>query len=240
MSNLSDVGFPIQSNEELNKLIESWLGHVVEIPCSKGGYLRFSDPSGAAVYLQMDFGGELTGFNPYFDGKSRRSVNLTEQIERDTSELDGAFRAMTTGDVECPFVFDVPNILVKPVSVPVSCDIQLNAFATNDLKVFADEAEFQASQTDEPKLGAKSFIPIGIFRESEGIPAQAHASFAGEIKEFERKMNHFTGAEFYHLLVETVGGELDVVSDPTYIKNEPQIGSVIHGSFWLTGKVLTD
>jgi hypothetical protein len=53
-------------------------------------------------------------------------------------------------------------------------------------------------------------------------------------------MNHFTGAEFYHLLVETVGGELDVVSDPNYIKNEPQIGSVIHGSFWLTGKVLTD
>lgn len=242
MSNLSDVGFPISSNEELNKLIESWLKNVTEIPCRKGAYLKFADESGAEIYLQTNFGGELAGFNPYFNGKSRRKVFINELIERDTSELDGGFHAWANAEKEdegdYPFVFDVPDMFISRIELPIACEIQLNAFATNDLAMYGDEQAFYDSQKEEPKISARSFIPIGLFRQSEGIPPQAHGQFAGTIKDFELKTNQFTGAQFYWLLVETLGGELDVVSDTAYIKNEPQIGSIIHGSFWLTGRIL--
>ena len=244
MSNLSDVGFPTNSNEELNKLVENWLKNITEIPCQKGSYLKFADESGAEIYLQMNFSGELVGFNPYFNGKSRRKVFITELIERDTSELDGAFHAWANGekidDGDYPFVFDVPNMFSSQTDLPVACEIQLNAFATNDLALFESEQLFADSQTDEIKLASQSFIPIGLFRQNEGIPPQAHAKFAGIVKEFELQTNQFTGANFYWFLVETLGGEIDVVSDPNYIKNEPQIGSIIHGSFWLTGQILND
>lgn len=243
MSNLSDIGFPTSSNEELNGYIEKWLQNVTEIPCRKGHYLKFADESGAEIYLQMNFEGELTGLNPYFAGKSRRKVLLTELIERDSSPLDGGLYAWANaekeGEGEYPFVFDLPDVFVHQIDLPTATEIQLNAFATNDLQVFENEQTFFDSQTGEPKFAANSFIPIGLFRENEDIPPQAHGQFAGIVKEFELKTNKFTGAKFYWFLVETLGGEIDVVSDPNYIKNEPRIDSIIHGSFWLTGRIGT-
>jgi hypothetical protein len=244
MSNLSDIGFPTNSNEELNGYIEKWLENVSQIPSRMGTYLKFADESGAEIYLQMDFGGELTGLNPYFAGKSRRKVFLTEQIERDSSPLDGGFHAWANAekadDGDYPFVFDLPDIFVYRINLPTAAEIQLNAFATNDLAVYESEQAFYDSQDKEPKLAANSFIPIGLFRQNEDIPPQAHGQFAGVIKEFELKKNQFTGANFYWFLVETLGGEIDVVSDPNYIKVEPRTGSIIHGSFWLTGKIITE
>jgi hypothetical protein len=244
MSNLSDIGFPTNSNEELNGYIEKWLENVSQIPSRMGTYLKFADESGAEIYLQMDFGGELTGLNPYFAGKSRRKVFLTEQIERDSSPLDGGFHAWANAekadDGDYPFVFDLPDIFVYRINLPTAAEIQLNAFATNDLAVYDNEQAFYDSQDKEPKLAANSFIPIGLFRQNEDIPPQAHGQFAGVIKEFELKTNQFTGANFYWFLVETLGGEIDVVSDVNYIKNEPRTGSIIHGSFWLTGKIITE
>jgi hypothetical protein len=241
MSNLSDVGFPTSSNEDLNNLIEKWLENVAEIPSRKGTYLKFGDESGAEIYLQMDHGGDLTGLNPYFAGKSRRKVFLTEFIERDSSELDGAFHAWANaekeGEGDYPFVLDLPDAFTYQINLPLACEIQLNAFATNDLQVFESEGEFLDSQTEEIKFAAHSFIPIGLFRQNEGIPPQAHGQFAGTVKEFELKTNQMTGKNFYWFLVETLGGEIDVVSDPNYVKKEPQINSIIHGSFWLTGKI---
>lgn len=244
MSNLSDIGFPLTANEDLNKLIEDCLKNVTEIPCRKGAYLKFSDVSGAEIYLQMNFGGDLMGLNPYFNGKSRRKVFITELIERDTSDLDGGFHAWANADEadagDYPFVFDRPDIFTNQIELPAACEIQLNAFATNDLGIYDNEQEFFDSQKDEIKLSTESFIPIGLFRQNEEIPPQAHGQFAGTIKSFELKTNQSSGAKFYWFLVETLGGEIDVISDPNYVKKEPQIGSIIYGSFWLNGKILNN
>ena len=85
MSNLSDVGFPTSSNEELNKLVESWLKKVTEIPCRKGSYLKFADESGAEIYLQMNFSGELAGFNPYFN-PARQIVSISSGEKKPVSQ----------------------------------------------------------------------------------------------------------------------------------------------------------
>ena len=242
MSNLSDIGFPIGSNEELNKLIESWLQNAAPIPASKGFYLKYSDQSGAEIYLQMNHSEELMGFNPFFAGKSQRNVFVSSLIERDTSEMDGGFYVWANGTADgkgdYPFVFDVPDIFSSEIALQTPCEIQLNAFATNDLEMFASEEEFNSSQQSEPKFAMQSFIPIGLFGKPEGVPPQAHGKFSGIVKEFDVKVNTFTGKKFYWFLAETLGGDIDIVSDPAYIKKEPQVGSILSGSFWLTGKVI--
>jgi hypothetical protein len=242
MSNLSDIGFPVASSEDVNGLIEIWLQNVVEIPCRKGMYLKFADNSGAEIYLQKNFDDELTGFNPYFNGKSRRKVFITNLIERDTSELDGGFHAWANAekanDGDYPFVFDVPTIFSHNIELPIACEIQLNAFASIGLSIFESEESFYNSQTDEPKFSSKSFIPSGLFRQSEDVPPQAFGQFAGTIKEFELRVNQTTNAKFYWFLVETLGGEIDVVADEKLIVEIPKIGGILQGYFWLTGKIL--
>ncbi len=251
MSNLSDIGFPVRSEQDVNSLIETMTEQeLVPIKCPRGFYLKFADESGAEIYLQGNLEQELVGFNPHFAGRSRRKVGLTQIIERDSSELDGGFHAWanpTGKDVEIsgeyPFVFDVPDFrTIENLELPEIKEIQLTAFASNDFKVFETEEDYFASQQDEMKMAAKSFIPSGLFTFNEDDEGDLSivrpiAIFAGEIKEFQLKTNQLTQENFYHFLVETLGGEVDVVADANLLSDEPKIGGIVSGQFWLSGRI---
>ncbi len=253
MSNLSDIGFPVKSEQDVNQVIMDILNHLMPIPCPPHGfYFKFEDDSGAEIYLQTNASEEIMGFNPAFSGRSKRKVGVTKLIERDTSELDGAFHAWAnpsgegaemTG--EYPFVFDAPDFRTyKKINLPKVCEIRLTGFASNDFQIFSNEDAFKSSQSDEKQVATKSFIPSGLFSFGENgemvdiDPPQAHGILTGEIKEFELRANKFTGEKFYWLWINTYGGELDVVADVNLIKEEPKIGGIVRGSFWLSGKIL--
>lgn len=250
MSNLSDIGFPTPDEQAVNEMIMHVLELAKPIQCEQGFYLKFSDASGAEIYLQGNFDQELIGFNPHFAGKSRRKVGLTRKIERDSSELDGGFHAWANpsdSDVEIsgeyPFLFDVPNFrTVEIENLPFVKEIQLTSFGSNDFQIFATEQDYIDLQESELKYAPKSFIPVGLFSfdENENIDLNVvHpiGKFAGEIKEFELKTNELSGQQFYWFLVETLGGETDVVVDPKFVTQEPQIGGIVSGQFWLSGKI---
>lgn len=251
MSNLSDIGFPTPDEQAVNEMIMHVLEFAVPFKCERGFYLKFSDASGAEIYLQGNFDQELIGFNPHFAGTSRQKVALTQKIARDSSELDGGFHAWanlysTTEEIsgEYPFVFDAPDFLINEIeNFPIVKDIQLTAFASNDFQIFLDEEDFYDSQTSEAKLATKSFIPSGLFspeQTDENIDlsvVRPIGIFTGEIKEFDRRTNQLSGQDFYRLLIETLGGEIDVVADPKLITEEPKIGGIVSGQFWLSGKI---
>lgn len=247
MSNLSDIGFPVRGEQDVNVLITETIKYVESIRCPRGFYLRFSDASGAEIYLQGNIEQELIGFNPHFDGKSRRRVGLTKAIERDSSQLDGGFQAWanptdeTSGEYE--FVFDVPNFrLYDEIDFSQTQEIQLTAFASNDFKIFNNEVEFYYGQDAETQMSSKSFFSSGLFLIRDSLIAVESARpigiFAGEIKEFELKTNALSEANFYWFLVETLGGEVDIVADVNLVPNQPNIGGIVSGQFWLSGKLL--
>jgi len=253
MSNLSDIGFPTPDEQAVNEMIMHVLEHTKPIKTSRGFYLVYTDVSGAEIYLQGNSEQELIGFNPHFAGKSRRTVSLTKAIERDSSELDGGFHAWAnppeggTGESgDYPFVFDVPDFrTIETSEFPRAVEIQLTAFASNDFKIFASEDDYQKAQESELKYASKMFVPSGLFAfdEKDGSidlsVVRPVGMFAGEIREFELKTNSLSGENFYALLIETLGGETDVVVDPKFVPYEPQIGGIVSGQFWLSGKVVS-
>jgi hypothetical protein len=251
MSNLSDIGFPTPDDKAVNEMIMHVLEHTKPVKSSRGIYLIFSDDSGAEIYLQGNFEQELIGFNPHFSGKSRRKVSLTRTIERDSSELDGGFHAWAnpaeglseSGDY--PFVFDVPDFRnVENLEFPQTVEIQLTAFASNDFKIFENDEDYQKAQESELNYASKMFVPSGLFAfdENDGSidmsVVRPIGTFAGEIKSFELKTNSLSGENFYALLIETLGGEIDVVADPKLIAQEPKIGGIVSGQFWLSGRIV--
>ena len=251
MSNLSDIGFPTPDDNAINEMIMHVLEHTKPVKSSHGFYLVYRDASSAEIYLQGNFKEELVGFNPHYAGKSRRTVGLKTAIERDSSELDGGFHAWAnppdglseSGDY--PFVFDVPDFrTVENLEFPQTVEIQLTAFASNDFKIFESDDDYQKAQESELKYASKMFVPSGLFAVDEKggnrdlSLARPVGMFAGEIKDFELKTNALSGEKFYALLVETLGGEIDVVVDPKFVPQEPKIGGIVSGQFWLSGKVL--
>ena len=248
MSNLSDIGFPVQNEQDVNVLITETIKFVESVKCEHGFYLRFADASGAEIYLQGSSEQELIGFNPHFAGVSRQKVGIVKTIERDSSPLDGGFQAWANptennGEIsgEYPFVFDAPEFrLSDDIVLPHVGEIQLTAFASNDFRVFDDERDYAAR--NELKMAVKSFIPSGLFTPDEEKtpidPPRPIGIFTGEIKEFELKTNELSSEKFYWFLVESLGGEVDVVADAKLVTSEPRVGGIVSGQFWLSGKIL--
>lgn len=248
MSNLSNIGFHVTTYEQFQKLLHIAGKSSRKVDVADGYYTVYTDRSGAELYTQYNNKGELIGANPHFKGSSRRSVCLKQFIARKESILDGAFHAwaVPTDPKEpesglYPFVFDLPDSKAYPaLALPQTVDIQLAAFA-QQIKVFFDEAAYSASQTGEPKFATQSFIPTGLFTTESDPEAgpPAFAAFTGIIKSCKLLKNTLTKQWFYWMLVDTLGGEVDVLADKAILFDEvPKVNGVVQGEFWLSGRLL--
>ena len=248
MSNFSNIGFNVTTQEDFQQLLEKVYPKSKPIKANEGIYSVYSDSSGAELYIQFNRKKNCIGANPHFKGKSKRTVCLTHAVVRTESKLDGAFHCWAnplevnnpdSGDY--PFVFDLPDFkTIGPVDFPKSHDIQLTAFA-HELSIYDSEKDYHDSQTSEPKFAIQSFIPSGLFslgNNKDPNPPQAYCIFSGIIKQYERKRNALTGAEFYWLLVDTLSGEVDVVADLSYFKKDPVVNGIVKGQFWLSGQLI--
>jgi len=249
MSNFSNIGFNVTTQEEFQLLLEKAYATSKPIKINEGAYSVYTDNSGAELFMQFNKKNELLGANPHFKGKSKRTVCLTNTVERLESELDGAFHCWADPSEEnnpdsgeYPFVFDLPDFkIIGQIDFPKKFDIQLTAFA-QELSIYDSEKEYDESQTSEPKWATQSFIPSGLFSFAEGennpSPPKATGMFTGIIKEFAKKRSELTNEEFYWLLVDTLGGEVDVVADIRYFEKEPVLNGIVQGHFWLSGQLI--
>lgn len=249
MNHFSCLGFRVENNDDFAKLVTELAPLANVIKLDKGQYLRAIGESGAGLYIQANYKNELTGAHPAFEGASRRTVRLMHEV-RDGSPMDGGWYAWADPTTEpagadelqgaYPFVFNVPDFLAFPVNgLPKTVEIQLSAFAGPDLKVFADEQAFNESQTEEPRYSSNVFIPSGLFIDKQAHPdaqPQPYGMFAGKVLDWELRENDFMGTRYYWLLVETLGGQVDVVAPELLLPTHPNPGNIVYGQFWLSGR----
>ena len=245
-SHLSDIGFDFNTNEEFSELACQTYERGARLRVEQGVYLHWSPGEGVEIWGQLDHEENFIGLNPHFAGDSVMSVGLTARLERDeASMLDGAFHGWANpsgGDAESgwyPFVFDAPDFrLCDSVKLPSIVEAQIAAFA-HELSVFESEEAYYASQSEGPKFAAESFITSGLFNpDMESVEApQAHGIFTGRVLDTALRINPVTKSEFLWAKVQTFGGVFDVVADPLIVSGAIVEGGIIHGSFWLSGRL---
>jgi hypothetical protein len=246
-SNFATIGLLLASKDDLNRLVNRISPLAERLPAQGGEYLRWSDPSGAEIWLQVNANNDLIGLNPHYAGRSIILVGLTTRLaSTGPSELDGSFHAWAdpagdAPDTGCyPFVFDAPDYrLHDELPLPAQQQVQIAAFA-HAIDAFETVAAFEESQTGDLKYASQSFIPSGLFAPNgdTAVPPQARAMFAGHVLAADEKTNVLTGRAFYWALVETFGGTYDVVIDTSLLPGAPAVGGVISGSFWLSGRII--
>ncbi|MBK8255769.1 MAG: hypothetical protein IPK82_24265 [Polyangiaceae bacterium] len=247
-SHFSTIGFPIDTEQEFLSLAEQVYEKSEILTCPGGRYHCWNRGKGEELWLQVDSTGALIGMNPHFSGKSVLRVGLQERLKRSSdSDLDGAFhgwasaKAAPYNDGACPFVFDMPDARVHDkLHLPTLVTVQVVGFA-HEVNVYSSVEEYDSlSKSGEVAFASQSFIPSGLFSpDMESVPEPAaQAIITGHVIETETRHNSLTGKKFYWSLVETYGGNYDIVFDPE-LAAAPQQGGVISGSFWLSGRILS-
>lgn len=241
----STIGISINSDEDLQAILVKAAEDAETIKCKEGYYLRWSSQEGAEIWIQIDKNHHFLGATPYFRGKSIMLVVLTAQVPRsDDTPLEGTVQGWSNLSGEelenskYPFVFDlVDKGCYETLNFPFFSPVQLCAFA-HELQIYDSDEEYNISQQHSAlKFASESFIPSGLFSDSTEF-AQPYAIFSGHILETQILQNPLTHHSYHWIRTKTLGGEIDVVSDPTLMVKSAAVGGVISGSFWLCGRIL--
>jgi hypothetical protein len=243
----ASLGFAVSSIEDVEALAERVKPHCTEVSVSGGSYLRWESADGAELWLQLDPRGRLIGLNPHFSGRSRLEVRLEEPVRtKEDSVLDGAFFASTLDPEEddewSQLIFDVPGAACHAdVRLPAVVEVQIAAFA-HSLDVHTSSEAFAAAQAGaELPFASQSFMAPGVWADELGIEGSlSEATFSGHVLESSAKQNRLTGEQYTWIAVDTLGGVFDVVAELELVPEPPSAGSVVFGSFWLSGRLLSE
>jgi hypothetical protein len=245
MEIFSTIGFDIKDKEDLQQLSQNIFHQCKPIQIPKGLYVLYTDSSGAQLSLAYNKKEQYYDVRPLFKGLNTWHIAITRKNKRtDLNTIFYGWLAPTdTEEPESgiyPFAFEVPHFkLFNKLKLPQNVYIKLTAF-TLSLNVYNDQNSFYGTQNTAIKFGSQSFFSSEAYREdddTQNIFPQPWAMFTGNIKDFELKQNQLTDKQFYWLLVETYGGEIDVVADIHFFKTVPKVGEIISGKFWFSGQI---
>ena len=246
-SHLSTIGIKTKDKNEFNEYFEKAYERGEHIKTDKGTYVKWSMGNGVELWWQLDKKNNPIGFNPHFVGSAKMTVKITKNIVRKKhTKLDGAFYGWADPSEKCdgtfPFVFDSPDAATYgKVKLPQVVTVQLAAIA-HGIEVFEDEDDFDKSQNQDAKFASESFIPCGLFNPN-GKPTnqpEAKAIFNGRVIETIELINPETNINFIWAKVKTLGGEIDVIIDPTILSGKVIKGAIVSGLFWISGRIISN
>jgi len=253
-TNMSDpftaAGFRIASQDDWDRLAMMTAGQGDSIFSHGRSYRRWALDCGVELWAHIRGSGEVVGLSPHYSGRARFSAKVVKLLPR-RSRFDIALGAWSTAaesitdmdggspiDGNFPFVFDTPDgANYHTLELPQHASIQLTAFAF-EMNAYPHADAFAAAQRDsETPLATQAFIPTAAITSGNPSPP-ASAIIAGIIKRRETLENRVGGHLFEWARIDTHGGELDVIAAPNTIVGDVLDGGVLHGAFWLSGKVI--
>ncbi len=247
MSHFSDIGFVVRSTDDLTAFARALPPDTPADVTPFGHYLRWSPGAGTEFWFQIDLEHHLVGANPHFDARTPTRVRLTGREHSATHPLDGGFHLWldpqpvdpADGDAEVgasPLFVDVPDFrLHDDLVLPLEVDLAIAAFA----HTFESHPTEEAFRATGSKMAAESLIPSGLFAPGGAIttPPRAEAILYGHVEATEVRTNPSSGRTFIWCRVQTYGGRLEIVADPSLVAEPPIVGGIVGGTFWLSARL---
>jgi hypothetical protein len=252
LSHFSTIGLDATQDTFSDLIIELAERAQEHLPVGRSEYLRWTDPSGAQMILQLDVGGRIIGANPHFVGPTRVPVAMVRGVRRpDDTPMELTYEVWASpSDAHRPesgahpFVFDCPDPLLAPIDrFPANRVVQIAAFA-HEVHAYDSLAAHNAAQKGRKiRFASKSFFPSSILNpgtpsDEVGAPS-ASALLYGHILDAERMTNALTNRSFWWCHLASLGGDFDVVVDPELLGSaSPKPGGILGGTFWLSGRIV--
>jgi hypothetical protein len=250
VSHFSMAGFPvaIADKEAFGRQLEGYANHCDPEPMSEADMICVvRDPSGGEIWIGLRkeaATASVTTVNPGFGGQGRARMEI---VGTAAEEEYKPFEVTVTASLDgVPVVFDLADPrqanLLKPGS---ELTLSLSAFSFEP-ELYKDEKSYYAAQREHKAtvvFAADYFVPSGSFNPEVGgaadeLGATAYADFAGTILKSELRTNGAGHGRFWWALVKTYGEmTVDVVLDPSTVKQKLKPGMVVSGRFWLSGRV---
>ncbi len=143
-----------------------------------------------------------------------------------------------------PLNVTVPSAGLNQIELGEKCVMNI-VLLPQELTVYTDSDEYYAASRSH--MAAESIIPCGTFSpdHNPGFEPSATAIINGIVQSWCKRTNPLDGLDYYELEISCMGEHLSaehltVVADPEFFAQLPQLGNVLQGVFWLTGRIVDD
>ena len=232
VSHIADIGLEVENFEAFKALLPAFGRSSITV----GNYSIAQSKSGASLWFFKDPVTKQQGFAPHFDGESKINVRMNQEV---SDEIKGKLEAVLgvwcidaqTKEESTPIFFDCVNVANLKADKKTDFNLQLTAFPEK-ISSFRSEEDYYASQEKvKYQYSSNYYISYGSFN---GSP---NAGFAGKILERKVLKNEWTNQKFLWLKTESIVGIIDVVASLKFFAELPDVGDILTGEFYLSGKL---
>jgi hypothetical protein len=247
MSNhFSAIGIGIDGPDSLNEYFKKTVESGEIIDSKNGKYIRWKLGDGAELIGKLNNQNKPLGLKPYYFGNTRYNIRYARVVKQDTDgALDGAIFGWAepfakTKEGTFPIVVDLPEFDVYNFTMQsVVVESQICAFS-HEMSVFKSEKEYMAFQKGSKKFGVKSFVPIGMFEDDGQFKndPEPHAIISGVVVDTKVIKSEMSGMRYRWIQLDTVGGNIDVISADGDVTRNLSAGDIIGGLFYLSARII--
>ncbi len=249
MSHLSDIGFGFNSPEEFLQFVHT----VVNLDSNtgfvgpNGHYLLWTVGEGIELWIHGNKDLQLNGCGIHYRGEGSMRMHVTQTFLSGGTPLHGCLYGWLNPSDEnnpysgdYPFAASVPNFdyVAEPLLINPMVTVQIAAFVEKELRCYMSDGAYLSVE-------GRSATPSDVFKpewgpdDPPGNPT-AQALCGGRILKVELKTNPTTNLDFWHLVVQTHGGTIDMVADPEVLRGKPVVGGICQASCWLSASVISE
>lgn len=189
---------------------------------------RFSPDGRAELWYYADEDGSFGDYaEPGY--RSGRSTPVVPQEWRPGGTLE-------VETAVCPLTVAVPGASPAPVRMGTPCSMELTLFA-RDLAVYDDADAYMEKQRG--RMAPESIIPFGSFRLSgneDEFEPEPEAEVNGLVTEVTLRENPVHHGQYYEIGLSCLGIDFTVAADTALLPVPPQIGNILSGIFWVSGR----
>lgn len=201
--------------------------------------ITFSDECGVQLWEKLDDRYNSESLIPFFESTHSQVVDIPSAKARSAK---GFLDAWVEGAQDRPFLhFYCVNYGVL-FSLPDAfrAQFQLLAFPIrwNRIKVFTQVADYHAYPKKQILLSVGELIPTGRLIDSKDQLKQNALLLSGKIQSLSRQKNQQGNASFWHILLQTQCGLLNVVLPNRAGFKKLTEGDILYGEFQLLGRFL--
>ena len=226
----SDIGFQIHDEADFSALHTAYPELLTRRKNMYGEAVELFSPDGRAELWYYE--NEDGAFGDYAE-PGYRSGHSTEVMPQ--AWLPGAMLEVETG--VCRMTVAVPGAFLKPLELGNPCPMELTLFARN-LAVYENADDFMIKR--KGSTAPESIIPFGSFSLSgkeEEFEPDAVADVSGVVTEVTLRENPVHHGQYYEIGLSCLGIDFTVVADAELLPTPPQVGNILKGVYWVSGRM---
>ena len=230
-SHYSDMGFSVAGANDLKRIMKELPEAACKIETSEGYYNYCVADGCIEFWVHYNTDDEMMSLDFHYNNNHAVPVRMVRWLEYAEQMQSSTIKvSYPREETLFPIIADVANAdMHREIMRGDDLMLQVSCFAETMSLLYASDTGYTKENC---------FVPAGSFEDNGTTSVPANAMICGTVIDHKKCQNSIDGGLYYVITIRCHDALLDVIADAEFVTKEPIKGSIVKGTFWLSGKIM--